>query len=390
MNLNFFARVAFLNAAFFCGGAPTLVAQDFWERSEGVLASEPIVESTSGSQEEVQPTTWPGDDAELKQRADHAKRLANLKQLQQIEASVEALIPKVSPCIVSIGQTASGVIVKPTGIVITASHVTRRAGLVVMIRLQDGRTVKGVTLGSNAANDTSAIQLMDPGPWPYLKTVAPDYTAQAGQWCVAFGYPLNWPRDKPANARLGRVTGQYNGKIVTDCPIMGGDSGGALVDTNGNLLGINSSVRLDVTQNLHVPIARYREDWSFMMERRDVDIVTAKPVAAPVKIQPVNNAATVTQNLATKTKKKNGKPYLGIYGESAWNGVRIRDVRRASPAEKAGLKPEDVIQQIDGSSIESFAMLLKYLSDRSGGDKITVTVNRFGANMNIVLTLETR
>jgi S1-C subfamily serine protease len=304
---------------------------------------------------------------------EYEKRLDNLKKLRRVESMLEELIPKVTPSIVSIGDTASGVIVKPSGIVITASHVTRKAGRILIIRLQDGRTVKGITLGSNAANDTSAIQLLGNGPWPYLKTVAPSYTAQAGQWCVAFGYPLSWPRDKPASGRIGRVTGQYRGKMVTDCPIMGGDSGGALVDMNGNLLGINSSVRLDVTQNLHVPIVRYREDWKYMMARQDVDIDTAP-----------------SKESNSTPEKKTGKPYLGIYGESSWKSVRIRDVRRDSPAEKAGLLPEDVIWQIDKTPIESFAELLEYLSEREGGDRIAVGINRFGVNLEIIVTLDQR
>ena len=197
---------------------------------------------------------------------------------------------------------------------------------------------------------------------------------QAGQWGVAFGYPLSWPRDKPASARIGRVTGQYRGKIVTDCPIMGGDSGGALVDMNGHLLGINSSVRLDVTQNLHVPIARYREDWKYMMSRQDVDIVTTGTSAQPNSAQ----------------ESRPGKAYLGIYGESTGKSVRIRDVRRDSPAEQAGLLPEDVIWQIDKTPIESFAELLKYLAERKGGDQITVGVNRFGVNLDFTVTLKQR
>ena len=301
-------------------------------------------------------------------------RLEQLKKLRRIETLVEEVIPKVSPCIVSIGETASGVIVKPSGIVITASHVTRKAGRIVDVKLSNGTSIKGRTLGSNAANDTSAIQLIGTGPWPYLKTVSPDYTAQAGQWCVAFGYPLSWARGKPASARIGRITGQYRGKIVTDCPIMGGDSGGALVDLNGNLLGINSSVRLDVTQNLHVPIARYRDDWKYMMRRQDVDIVTA-------------TASTNSDAQVAQSKKK---AYIGIYGESIHKSVRIRDVRRDSPAEKAGLLPEDVIWQIDETPIESFAELLKYLSKRKGGDKINVRINRFGSNLDFVVTLAER
>ena len=343
------------------------------ESSYSVLNKEPSLNASAiaKANPRAEPRTEPRADSE-----DYRKRLADLKKLRRIETMLEELIPKVTPSIVSIGDTASGVIVKPSGIVITASHVTRKAGRILIIRLQDGRTVKGITLGSNAANDTSAIQLLGSGPWPYLKTVAPSYTAQAGQWCVAFGYPLSWPRDKPASARIGRVTGQYRGKIVTDCPIMGGDSGGALVDMDGNLLGINSSVRLDVSQNLHVPIVRYREDWKYMMARQDVDLVTA---TGPAEL-----------NSKTTPGKKSGKPYLGIYGESSWKSVRIRDVRRDSPAEKAGLLPEDVIWQMDKTPIESFAELLKYLSEREGGDRIAVGINRFGVNLEIIVALEQR
>ncbi len=355
-----------------------------WETVEGTAASESDAESNEEEKEspstEAPSTRTPFAHPEPKEveaaldLADYQSRLRDLKKLQRIEAMVETVIPSVLPCVVSIGETATGVIVKPSGIVITASHVTQKAGRTLIIRLQDGRTVKGITLGSNAANDTSAIQLLGGGTWPYLKTVSPDYTAQAGQWCVAFGYPLSWPRDKPASARIGRVTGQYRGKIVTDCPIMGGDSGGALVDLNGNLLGINSSVRLDVTQNLHVPIDRYRQDWQYMMSRQDVDIATATVVK--------------TTNAAQPAPKKN--PYLGIYGESSRQSVRIRDIRRDSPAEKAGLLPEDVIWKIDESRIESFAELLKYLATRTGGDQITVGINRFGVNLDIVVTLDQR
>lgn len=302
--------------------------------------------------------------------------VSGLLELQRIEAATESIIPKVTPCIVSIGESASGVIVKSNGIIITASHVTRKAGLTVIVRLQDGRRVKGITLGSNAANDTSAIRLMDPGPWPYLKTVPTDSKPIAGQWCIAFGYPLSWPRDEPASGRLGRVTGQFKGKIVTDCPIMGGDSGGALVDLNGNLMAINSSVRLDVTENLHVPIARYREDWRTMMQKQDIDQPTA-----PVISNETRDGVTIAPPK---------KIYLGVYAESIPDAVRVRDVRRSSPAERFGLQPEDVIRQIDETPIDSFASLIKFLASKQAGDVIRLKVIRFGQKLEIDLTLEAR
>jgi serine protease Do len=312
--------------------------------------------------------------------SDSTAQVDPLAELQRIESATSKLISKVSPCIVSIGESASGVIVKPTGIVITSSHVTRKAGRTLNVRMSDGRIVQGITLGSNAANDTSAIQLIDRGPWPFLKTTHPKLKPAAGQWCVAFGYPLSWPRDRPANARLGRITGQFKGKIVTDCPIMGGDSGGALVNLDGTLIAINSSVRLDVTQNLHVPIARYHEDWTTMMRRLDIDKPTLNQIVTRA------NDKTLVNNVAPAPKRI----YLGVYAESINNAVRVRDVRRDSPAERSGLKPEDVIYKIDETPIDSFASLIRFLSKKKGNEEVTVFINRYGTPIQISLTLEAR
>lgn len=324
-------------------------------------------------------TVWQSNTRESEQISDDddkplSAQAEALESLREVESKAKKVIAEVAPCVVSIGETATGVIVKPSGIVLTASHVTRKAGRSVVVRMHDGREVKGITLGSNAANDTSAIRLLDKGPWPYLKTVSPKTPAKYGQWCIAFGYPLSWPRDEPASARLGRVTGQYRNKIVTDCPIMGGDSGGALVNLNGHLMAINSSVRLDVSQNLHVPINRYREDWTVMMKSMDVDVATIRP-----QIRDKKNTAV-----------RREKPYLGIYGENTYRGVRVRDVRRNSPALKAGLMAEDVIWQIEKTPINSFAELLNYLAIKKGGDRVSVFVNRFGTQLELVVTLEQR
>ena len=84
-------------------------------------------------------SNWPA----VAEPGDHKKRLTELKKLREIEATLEELIPRVTPSVVSIGETATGVIVKPSGVVITASHVTRKAGRILTIRLHDGRTVQG-------------------------------------------------------------------------------------------------------------------------------------------------------------------------------------------------------------------------------------------------------
>jgi len=117
---------------------------------------------------------------------------------------------------------------------------------------------------------------------------------------------------------------------------------------------------------------------------------TEEKLLLTVRSWAVTPEANSTEATDTTPNKKVGKPYLGIYGESIWKSVRIRDVRRDSPAEKAGLLAEDVIWQIDNTPIESFAELLRYVAGRQGGDQITVGINRYGSQLRIPLTLEAR
>lgn len=296
---------------------------------------------------------------------------SGLEELRQVQQRVDSLLPKILPAVVSIGNTASGVIVKPEGIVITASHVTGSAGRIIDVRLASGRLVRGITMGSNAANDTSAIRLLDPGPYPFLKTIPTQQLAKAGQWCIALGYPFSWSRDNVASPRLGRITGQYKTKIVTDCPIMGGDSGGPLVDLSGNIIAINSSVRLDITHNLHVPIQRYREDWSTMMASLDVDRSTF-------------DAMTLTNGQSDK------KPYIGVYAQTVFGGVQVRTVRRNSPAQTAGIQADDVIESIDGTEVTSFAQLVQTLQDKTAGQQISVLINRFGTRITLPVEVKVK
>ena len=285
-----------------------------------------------------------------------------------IQKKIDGVKLKVSRCVVAVGENGSGVLIQPHGIVLTASHVTIRAGRQVQVRMHDGRTVAGVTLGSNSATDTAAIKLLDSGPWPYLKTVPVGHQPRKGDWCVAFGYPLSFPRGEPAVMRLGRLTGDYHGKLVADCPIMGGDSGGPLVDLRGNLLAINSSVKTAVDQNLFISIEHYRTDWLSMMRGRDV---TTGPRV----------------RVATAAPHKKRDPWLGIHGETDDDVVRVRHVHRNSPAEAAGIRVEDVIQTFDGQPISSFTQLLLAMDQHEPGQRIVASVNRYGQPLALTIEL---
>lgn len=274
-----------------------------------------------------------------------------LEGLVQLEESVQALLPKVTPAVVAI-DGGTGVIVHRDGYVLTASHVTKRANRVVSIRLADGRTVIAKTLGTNLNTDTAALKIVDPGPWPYVP-MGNSELVDLGTWCVALGYPLSFKRGSPAVVRIGRIHSLDKGRFVTDCTIMGGDSGGPLFDMDGNLIAISSRVKTAINQNLHIPIRTYKKDWPKLVNSIDVQV-------EPVK------------------QKAQTKAYLGIEGETDNNRVRIRRVTAKSPAALAGFLKDDVILELDQSVISKFDDVVRFLKSKRPGDRIVAKLNRFG------------
>lgn len=283
-----------------------------------------------------------------------------LEDLRNIESMVHALIPKVQACVVGI-EGGSGFIVSESGLIITVSHVTKKTGRRVTVQFPDGKSYPAVTLGSNPANDTGAVQLLEKGPWPHLEISEPRLPDK-GQWCLAFGYPISFPRGVPATVRLGRVTRVSEHQIVTDCPIMGGDSGGPLVDLEGKVIGISTGVTTNVEENIHVPYEAFEVDQEIILAGSDV--------AAPLP--------------------SSQEPYFGVLGETDGNRVRIRKVFKGSPADIAGLRPDDVITQLDGVPLDSFSKFLERLDLRRPGERVAVQLNRYGKLLDVYVILQQR
>ncbi len=284
-----------------------------------------------------------------------------LNLLLEMERAVGSLLPNLQPCVVSI-EGGTGVIVSSDGFILTASHVTKKAGRTVNVRFSDGRVLTATTLGTNFNNDTAAIRLNSPGPWPHVK-LADSTLVQPGDWCIALGYPLSFPRGKPAAVRMGRVLQVKENELVTDCPIMGGDSGGPLLNLNGNLIGISSKVKNDITENLHIPVQVFQDDWQTLASSIDV------------------------QKIQGPTRKR---AYLGILGETDVNCVRVRRVHRGSPAEIAGLLPDDVILQLDGRPVGDFDDVLEFLDGHQPGERVVAKLNRYGRLMSVPIKLGKR
>ena len=307
-----------------------------------------------------------------------------LDQLIKLQDKVRQVIQEASPAVVAIDDTGSGVVVSPDGIVLTASHVSLKANRIVNVLFSDGRTVQGITLGSNFVTDTGAIRLLSPGPYPSLK-VSESATAIPGTWCIAMGYPLSFPRGQAASGRLGRILErQGNQKLVTDCTIMGGDSGGPLLNLDGQVIAINSSVKLDIDKNLYIPSERFVENWKHISLSIDRSSSNTIPTEAPTK------EGGQTGSSPKLVKHKQGAyGYLGVSTESDAGFVRVRRVHRGSPAEKSGIAAEDVITAINSQKISNFQELLAQLRQHLPRSVVTVRLLRFGQILEIPVTLGT-
>jgi S1-C subfamily serine protease len=182
--------------------------------------------------------------------------------LRALEKQVQAVVAKVLPATVavSIGPAqGSGVLVKD-GYVLTAGHVSGQPGRTVILHLSDGRKLKGKTLGRNGDIDSGMIQVLDKGTWP----TAPLGNAaklKKGQWVISIGHPGGYRANRTPVVRLGRVLAVTPNVILTDCTLVGGDSGGPLFDLDGNVVGIHSRIGLAITQNFHVPVDTYAATW---------------------------------------------------------------------------------------------------------------------------------
>ena len=283
---------------------------------------------------------------------------ATLDELTAIQSQLRQTLPQILPAIVSV-DGGSGVIVNSSGVILTASHVARKAGRTVQVRLSDGRLVTATTLGTNHQSDTGAMKLNSPGPWPFV-AITNSSVVQAGDWCISLGYPLSFARGQPAAIRIGRVQKIDSSTLVTDCPIMGGDSGGPLLNLKGHLIGINSRVRNDISENIHIPVQQFLDEWSQLAA--SIDVFEA----------------------SSPTGKR---AYLGISGETDVDRVRVRAVHRGSPAEKAGFVAEDVLLQLDGKPIGKFNDVLEILETRQPGELVVAKLNRYGRLLSLSVEL---
>lgn len=273
---------------------------------------------------------------------------STVAELKAMEQHQQELAKKLIPCTVGIvvgPAHGSGVIISEDGYVLTAAHVAGKPDRKATFILPDGRRAQGKTLGIYRTLDAGLMKITEKGPWPFAEKAKPD-GIDVGGWCLATGHPGGFQEGRKPVVRIGRILLRDKFAITTDCTLVGGDSGGPLFDMSGKVIGINSRIGRFLTANMHVPIGAYHEAWDRLVRGE-----------------------------AWGHFPGTG-PFIGVRGDPDSDAAKVANVLPKGPAQKAGIKPGDVIVRYGEKQITDFASLQRCVNDSQPGDKVTLVVRR--------------
>jgi len=200
------------------------------------------------------------------------ENVADPPRLLEVEAAVAVVADAIVDATVSVRSgvgRGSGVVVEPGGLVLTAAHVAGRSGEVVMVGLRDGRTCLARTLGCDYPVDICMVRIEEPGPYPFAP---PGEDVAEHDWVLATGHPGGSRTGRDPVLRIGRVLGRIElplvgARILTDAPVVNGDSGGPVFDLRGRVIGIHASTGIAVTtlNAQHAPLSAIRARWDSLL-----------------------------------------------------------------------------------------------------------------------------
>lgn len=301
---------------------------------------------------------------------------ASVTELKSLQDRVTEVVAKVTPATVGLltpggrGMTGagSGVIVSESGLVLTAAHVIgEQPGKPVQVVLADGTMVRGKTLGVNPDVDSGMVQITGDvpegakwpgaaeGKWPTAE-VGKSKGLKPGQWLVALGHPGGPKKDRKPPVRVGRMLDyiEKESAVRTDCPLVGGDSGGPLFDLSGRVVGIHSRIGSLLDHNMHVATEFFKDEW-----------------------------ADLARGLVTGQV---GQAELGVT-LTGDDEPTLKAVTPGGPAAAAGLKAGDVILGFDGEQIHSREDLIHLLGKAVPATDVEVEVRRGGGTKALTVTL---
>lgn len=299
-----------------------------------------------------------------------------------IETVREAVIARVQPAVVQInvktgqgGGLGSGFIIDKRGYIITNNHVVQGAQSVEVV-LYGGLTLSAHVVGTDPPDDLAVVQITPPKTGLTVATLGDSSKLRVGQDVLAIGNPLGITQTVTSGivSALNRTVGTIPDAVQTDAPINPGNSGGALVDLQGDVIGVPTSTAID--PQFKTPA----NGVGFAVPSNRVKFI------APQLIQ--TGHVTNSGRAALGVSVADVNPTLAAQnGLSVDHGALIVTITPGGPAARAGLKAGDVIVQMDGKAINDVSSLGDFLLSEKPGDTVSVQVYRGSQQQSVRVTL---
>jgi Trypsin-like serine proteases, typically periplasmic, contain C-terminal PDZ domain len=277
-------------------------------------------------------------------------------------------------------ELGSGFIISPDGYIITNDHVAGN-GTDITITITGGKQMKAKLVGTDPASDICLLKV-DGKDLPYV-TLGNSDDVVIGEWAIALGNPFGLfeINDKPTvtvgvisstGMKLGQLQNRYyRDMIETDAAINGGNSGGPLVNSSGEVIGMNTLIFTGGQSNTYIgygfaiPINKIKKIVIDLKKKGKI----AHDITAGFDVQPVDGRIA---------------QYFGMKQQQ---GVIVSDIHSGGPAEAAGLKVGDIVLEVNGEKVNSDSDILSVMTELSPGDILKFKIYREHKTIDVALKL---
>ncbi len=264
----------------------------------------------------------------------------------------------------------SGFIVSPDGLILTNSHVVRDSQE-ILIKLNDGREFSAKLLGQDANTDIAVLKV-DAKNLPYLK-LGSSADIEVGQWAIAVGNPFGLQETLTvgvisAKGRANLDVADMEDFIQTDAAINRGNSGGPLLNIDGEVVGMNTAIASSTGGYMGIGFAIPSEMIKYVLDE-------------------LTQTGTVTRGFLGVVLQPVDYDLAMVFGLDKVEGALVAEVQDGSPAAKAGLRRGDIIIERNGRRVDTVASLRNTISLTKPGQSVTLKVLRDGEPLTITVNV---
>lgn len=264
--------------------------------------------------------------------------------------------------------SGSGVAISADGYIVTNNHVVDQANEVV-VTLNNKKDYKAKVIGTDPSTDLAVIKI-EANNLPYL-TFANSDDVHLGQWVLAIGYPLNLEttvtsgivsaKSRSIGVNRRNSSSPIESFIQTDAAVNPGNSGGALVNTDGDVIGINSAIASPTGS-----YAGYAYAIPSNLVKKVVNDIVKYGAAKRAYLGIMYSSGQLSEEDRAKNNIKEG------------DGVYVMDVAKGSAADEAGVQKGDFVTKVNGQTINSGSEMVEKIAAMHPGDKVSLTYQHNG------------